>query len=93
LAIATLKEGHATRGTSGQFDPLAQEHIVVGVYACQQKRGHPQPFSRPLHKARAPTHGYEPTREAAMSQKLAAGVKIASVAARQHRDGDESDIQ
>jgi hypothetical protein len=26
-------------------------------------------------------------------QKLAAGVKIASVAARQHRDGDESDIQ
>jgi ATP-dependent DNA ligase len=42
-----------------------------------------------------PTHGYEPTRgsDDGVRQKLVAGVKIVSVAARQHRDGDESDIQ
>src|SRR6516162_8366129 len=32
-----------------RVNPLAQGHIVVDVYACQQKREHPQPFSRPLH--------------------------------------------
>jgi len=42
----------------------------------QQKRGHSQPFSRPLHKARAPTHGYEPTREAAMTALEQLGEKI-----------------
>src|SRR5262249_47062095 len=32
-----------------RVNPLAQGHIVVDVYACQQKREHRQPFSRPLH--------------------------------------------
>src|SRR5262245_56378595 len=32
-----------------RVNPLAQGHIVVDVYARQQKREHPQPFSRPLH--------------------------------------------
>src|SRR5262245_63686209 len=32
-----------------RVNPLAQGHIVVDVYARQQKREHPQPFSRPFH--------------------------------------------
>jgi hypothetical protein len=31
------------------FADYDQGHIVVDVYARQQQREHPQPFSRPLH--------------------------------------------